>query len=252
MGEARRVLRAAMKTGQVGNAVEGFSSPSLVCLTYDDGPDPVGTRAVLEALREADAKATFFVMANRVRQHPSVLEEMLGEGHELALHGPDHRDLGRLAPWRVRSLLLDAKRQVEDVAQRDLAWFRPPYIALRLDGWLALAGAGLRFVASGASLADWQGGLPDAERLERLQRELMAGDVILAHDSFATVEDGAYPGPDPGVDRRWLSARVLEHIGRQGWTSVTLSDAHRLSPARVDSRVALRPTRVPSWERPSG
>ena len=69
-----------------------------VVLTYDDGPDPVGTPAVLTALADFDATATFFVLVHRVRGYPALLDEIMAAGHEIALHGHDHTRLTTLTP----------------------------------------------------------------------------------------------------------------------------------------------------------
>lgn len=237
----RTVVRRALAATRLGRAVEAFPDTDIVCLTWDDGPDPVGTTAVLEALSERGARGTFFVMANRVRQHPSVLLETAGEGHEIALHGPDHRDLTRCSPAQVRRLTRDSLAVVEDVLGAPVRWFRPPYVGLRLDGWLALRGLPLRFVASGSAIPDWEPHLDDAARIAQLRTELSAGDVVLAHDSWAGPEDNALPGPEPVVDRGWLARRALDLCEERGLGPVTLTTAAASASPRTAFRVALRP-----------
>ena len=67
-------------------------SPEIV-LTFDDGPRPGSTDEVLDVLREHRATATFFVLGNRAAGNPELIRRIVREGHELALHGPDHRAL---------------------------------------------------------------------------------------------------------------------------------------------------------------
>ena len=62
-----------------------------VALTFDDGPHPEGTPAVLEILAEADIKATFFLVGEQVERRPSLAAEIAGQGHLVALHGYRHR-----------------------------------------------------------------------------------------------------------------------------------------------------------------
>ncbi|HSP60028.1 MAG TPA: polysaccharide deacetylase family protein [Ornithinimicrobium sp.] len=240
MGRLRGLARAGLERSGMGRAVEGFDLPDAVCLTYDDGPDPRGTRTVLGQLAERGATATFFVMANRVRRHPEVLQEVLRAGHEVALHGPDHRDLSADGPVRVRRLVLDARAEVEDVAGRGVTWFRPPYVALRLDGWVALRGTGLRFAASGAAIRDWQTELDDARRVALLRADLSPGDVVLAHDSWAGEDDHTRRGREPVLDRGWLCARALDIFAERGLRTLTLSGAAAEGAARTATRAALR------------
>src|SRR4051812_42930991 len=70
-------------------------------LTFDDGPDPDSTPAVLDALDAAGVKATFFVVGEQLMRHHGLAREALQRGHELALHGFEHAEHdtlpGRLA-----------------------------------------------------------------------------------------------------------------------------------------------------------
>ena len=62
-----------------------------VALTFDDGPHPEGTPAVLEALARAGARATFFVVGEQVQRRPALVAEIAAAGHVVALHGYRHR-----------------------------------------------------------------------------------------------------------------------------------------------------------------
>lgn len=65
----------------------------VVALTFDDGPDPVRTPALLDVLAEANAPATFFLLGDAVEMHPDVVTRMAAEGHELGNHTYCHRYL---------------------------------------------------------------------------------------------------------------------------------------------------------------
>ena len=69
----------------------------VVALTYDDGPDPENTPAVLDALAAFGATATFFVLADRAEKHPELLRRIVAEGHDVGLHGEDHTRLSTLS-----------------------------------------------------------------------------------------------------------------------------------------------------------
>ena len=66
------------------------SSNNMLALTFDDGPDPRGTPAVLDALARARARATFFVLGERAAAHPELIERTLAEGHAVEVHGHGH------------------------------------------------------------------------------------------------------------------------------------------------------------------
>src|SRR3954469_19340089 len=76
--------------------------PGAVALTFDDGPHPRGTPAVLEVLRAHGAVATFFVVGEQLRRTGSLSGEGRAAGHALALHGDGHRTLVRLSAREVR------------------------------------------------------------------------------------------------------------------------------------------------------
>ena len=63
-----------------------MSPTGSIALTFDDGPDPLWTPRVLEALAASDARATFFVVAPLAVRHPETLRRARDEGHEVALH----------------------------------------------------------------------------------------------------------------------------------------------------------------------
>ncbi|MGD1056047.1 MAG: polysaccharide deacetylase family protein [Solirubrobacteraceae bacterium] len=71
-------------------------------LTFDDGPHPQGTPAVLEILSRERVQATFFLVGEQVRRDPDLAREILAAGHAVGLHCDRHRNLLRLAPWQVR------------------------------------------------------------------------------------------------------------------------------------------------------
>src|SRR5262249_60829899 len=100
---------------------------SGVALTFDDGPHPQGTPAVLEALRERGAVATFFLAGEQVERRPALAAEIVAAGHRVELHCHRHRNQLRLTP---RALLDDAERAraaIEEASGPASADYRPPY-----------------------------------------------------------------------------------------------------------------------------
>src|SRR3954449_7894052 len=72
------------------HAILGNHESPMLHLTFDDGPDPVWTPAVLDALSAAGATATFFVLGERAAAWPRILERTLAAGHAVAVHGHGH------------------------------------------------------------------------------------------------------------------------------------------------------------------
>jgi peptidoglycan/xylan/chitin deacetylase (PgdA/CDA1 family) len=98
-----------------------------VWLTFDDGPHPENTPIVLEALKQHDVRATFFVVGRMVRNHgQGLLERMQGEGHGIGNHSDTHPRLATLDEAKVRDEL---KRTDELISKYhgEAKLFRPPF-----------------------------------------------------------------------------------------------------------------------------
>jgi peptidoglycan/xylan/chitin deacetylase (PgdA/CDA1 family) len=231
---AAALLRTAARTGRrtvrrgagtlLGSAVEVRTGAPHVVLTFDDGPEPGGTDRVLAALADAGATATFFVLLTRVRKYPALLDEVVAAGHEVALHGVDHRALPTLEPAEVARRVRDGRAELEDAIGGPVRWFRPPYGRQTMRNWRAVTAAGLVPVLWGPTTWDWKDVSP-GERVAKAMTGVAPGKIVLAHDGFAGPEDGACDGPPPQVDRRELVTSVLEGYAQRGLGARSLGEA---------------------------
>lgn len=155
---------------------------AAIALTFDDGPDPLWTPRVLDALAAAGARATFFPIAPRAARHPGLIARMLAEGHEVGLHCDVHtRHRARDETWLRRDTTA-ALRRLAALGVRPELWRAPwgepapwtPCVAVQ---------HGLRLVHWSADTHDWRG--DDAgEMLERILPRLVPGAIVLAHDGL--------------------------------------------------------------------
>ena len=185
-----------------------------VALTFDDGPHPQGTPAVLDVLERHGATATFFLVGEQVRRTGALRDEILAAGHAIAVHGDRHRALPRLGPRAVRADLDAAAATLGPAA---LALHRAPYgtyspVALRevrRRGWQPLLWSRWGH--------DWRARATPRGVAEELTSALLAGDVLLLHDA----DDYSAPGSW----RTTVAAlpRVLEAIAAAGLAPVALS-----------------------------
>jgi peptidoglycan/xylan/chitin deacetylase (PgdA/CDA1 family) len=202
--------------------VTGPSRP--IVMTYDDGPEPGGTEPILRALQARGATATFFVLMSRVRRYRTLLAEVVAAGHEIGLHGPDHRMLTELAPVDVTRRTADARSELEDVLGEPVRWFRPPYGEQSEDSWRAVLRTGLTPVLWGATLEDWHD-VAASERLAAAAAIAGRGTIVLAHDGYANLDDGVDDGPAPLFDRGELTREVLDLYAGMGLTACALERA---------------------------
>jgi peptidoglycan/xylan/chitin deacetylase (PgdA/CDA1 family) len=176
------------------SAVGRHISPSLagvgerghVALTFDDGPDPSSTPAVLEALDGLGWRATFFMLGEMVRTSPGLAAEVAAAGHEVAVHGDQHRSQLRLGP---RTTLDDIRRATDTIADAtgvQPTWYRPPYGTLSISGLLGARKLGLRVVLWTAWGRDWRSEATGASVAVDVLDGFVDGGTVLLHDSDCT------------------------------------------------------------------
>jgi peptidoglycan-N-acetylglucosamine deacetylase len=154
-----------------------------VALTFDDGPHPTGTPAMLEILASAGAKATFFLVGEQVQRRPSVAAEILAAGHVIALHGHRHRLQLRLGAGEVARDLARGAAAIEDATGSSPLLHRPPYGIYSDSGLRAARAAGLAPLLWSRWGKDWRRFTTPARIAARATRDLRVGDVILLHDA---------------------------------------------------------------------
>jgi peptidoglycan/xylan/chitin deacetylase (PgdA/CDA1 family) len=164
-----------------------------IALTIDDGPDPRVTPAVLDALDRHRARATFFCIAERAREHAALTREIVARGHSVQNHTLRHRhDFALLGPRRIADDIARAQQLLAAATGTVPAFFRAP-AGLRnpfLDPVLHRAGL---------TLVSWtRRGFDTRERdaakvLARLQRGLAGGDILLVHDGHAATDARGVP-----------------------------------------------------------
>jgi peptidoglycan/xylan/chitin deacetylase (PgdA/CDA1 family) len=154
---------------------------SGVALTFDDGPDPEGTPAVLDALDAAGVRATFFVVGEQLMKHHAIAREALARGHDLGLHGFQHVRHDTLR-GQARDDVARSIGTFEMAVGRKPRFFRPPYGAFNEYSYEACADLGLQPVYWSSWGLDWESIGP--ERIAEIAGgDLADGAIVLLHDS---------------------------------------------------------------------
>jgi peptidoglycan/xylan/chitin deacetylase (PgdA/CDA1 family) len=154
-----------------------------VALTFDDGPHPEGTPAVLELLARAGARASFFVIGEQVERRPELVIQIAEAGHVVGLHGQRHRLQARLTPEQVRDDIARGMTTIERALGTAPVWHRPPYGIYSPAGLQAVRGAGLRPLLWSRWGKDWRRFTTPARIASRTMKAVLPGDVILLHDA---------------------------------------------------------------------
>jgi peptidoglycan-N-acetylglucosamine deacetylase len=161
----------------------GQGDPGHVALTFDDGPDPESTPEFVRALAERDIRATFFMLGCMVEQAPGLAAEIAAAGHEIGVHGFDHRYLTLRGPRATRSDLTRATDLITDVTGKRPTLFRPPYGVLTGPALLTARELGLTPLLWGSWGREWTPGASPASVLATLVGGLDGGATVLLHDT---------------------------------------------------------------------
>lgn len=160
----------------------GSRGGNHVALTFDDGPDPARTPALLDTLAELDVKATFFVVGDRIDANPELCARIAREGHELGNHTYSHRYLP-LAPSRsVERELRDTDRALARATGTVSAIARPPYGGRSPWTVRAFARVAKRLVLWDVNSFDWKGKSAVAVT-ERVLERVRGGSIVLFHEA---------------------------------------------------------------------
>ncbi len=189
---------------------------SAVGLTFDDGPHPEGTRAVLEALAAVGATATFFLAGEQVEQRPALAAEIVAAGHRVALHCYRHRSFLRLTPKQAREDLLRGAAAIEDATGKKPTQFRPPFGYLsaaalgfaRSQGWEVVLWKRIGY--------DWRPSATPESIARRVTRGLRGGEILVLHDA------DFYSAPGSWRNTAGALPLLFERLGSRGLSATSV------------------------------
>lgn len=193
-------------------------APDAVALTFDDGPDPTFTPAVLRILAEKEAPATFFVVGERVEAHGDVLAAIDAQGHLVGNHTYRHDLTFHFRLWRaVRDELRRCEAAIDAVIGKRPRFFRSPQgfknpalgDVLHQEKLLAVGWQARGLDAVGASAAEIE---------RRILASIRPGGVIVMHDGA-----GLYGTEDRAPTLAALP-RIIDAIRARGLRIVPLDE----------------------------
>jgi peptidoglycan/xylan/chitin deacetylase (PgdA/CDA1 family) len=202
------------------NAARAITRPdcsilNCVALTFDDGPSPY-TAALLEALANHAAPATFFVVGRSVRAMPAELIAIQTAGHEIALHSDQHSRMPTLSSAAIARDFERSRQTLRELAGIESELYRPPY-GMHSPRVGKLANAAV--IMWDVDPQDWR--VRNSRQItQRVLNRVQPGSIVLLHELEQTV--GA------------LNPLLVELIAR-GYTLVTVSDI--LGEAPIHSKI---------------
>lgn len=168
-----------------------------IALTFDDGPSPLYTAAILDYLKEEQIHATFFVVGSQARNNPELLRREEAEGHEIGNHTDSHPRLSKLPSVKNASACSEGsalRREIEACAETvyelteiRTTLFRPPegYCTEAISA--AAADMDYRIILWNIDTRDWDNAMAD-DIARNILDTVTAGDIILFHDSVSRRE----------------------------------------------------------------
>jgi peptidoglycan-N-acetylglucosamine deacetylase len=182
----------------------------VVALTLDDGPDPATTPLIMAELQRHGARATFFLIAERVHGHERLVQQMVTGGHELGNHFTQDRPSIRLSAGEFVRDLEEAHRVLASYgrvrwARPGSGWYSPTMIeAMARHGYRCALGSVYPYDATlpSAAFASWH-----------ILRNVRPGAILVLHD-----------GGERGRRTTRVLRTVLPELRRRGFRVVTLSE----------------------------
>ena len=164
-----------------GRTVRRTADPGSIALTFDDGPNPAITPALLDLLASHSIRATFFLIGAHVHACPDLAREIASRGHVIGNHTHTHPALPFLSTQRIADELARCDDAIVSATHQTPRWMRPPYGFRSPFLNSVVEQRGNAGVVMWSRLArDWkpQPAGPVVQRLRRVR----GGDIVLLHD----------------------------------------------------------------------
>ena len=158
-----------------------FKDKSPICLTFDDGPDPVYTQRILDILADYDVKATFFVLGKAAEKFPALVERMARAGHTIGNHSYNHHHPWMISSDRARQEVIRTTAIIEGITGKAPRWFRPPFGRLRNAMRKQAQRDTMATVLWSHSIIDW-GPLGTEYGISKRLQRIEPNDIVLMHD----------------------------------------------------------------------
>jgi len=155
-----------------------------LAITFDDGPHPVNTSKILDILEKKNAKASFFLIGEKVKIHSDVVKRIVDEGHAIGVHSFTHSKMhGFFSTNKVEQEIMDAKNAIREVTGKEINLYRPPFGVTNPNIAKALKRTGMQCIGWNIRIFDTMA--TDASKLLEKAKERVnnGGSILLLHDT---------------------------------------------------------------------
>lgn len=195
-----------------GTAVwEGYTEERIVALTFDDGPHPKYTPAILDILNEYQAKGTFYVLGEHAQEYPGIVFRQFMDGHEIGNHTFSHST----NESKLNQEIIATSKIIKQITGQAPMTFRP--VGGRYNENvvnISTANELLMVMWSwDQDTEDWKDTTTYQDIINHVIGNISPGDIILFHDAGGNQEDTVQALP-----------RILEYLQKNNYTTVTVSE----------------------------
>ncbi|AZK46938.1 polysaccharide deacetylase family protein [Paenibacillus lentus] len=200
-----------------------------IALTFDDGPDHRQTPQILDVLDQYNAKATFFVVGERVEKYPEIVQLQLARGHEVANHSYQHPSFRGMAKSKMQNELSKTQQIIFQATGYKAALFRSPGGFYNEELIQVSKQNDLKFILWSwhQDTKDWKA--PGVNKIvKRVLSGARSGDIVLMHDYVAN-------------SNQTIEAlkQILPELKKRGYSFVTVSEllSHKVTPDHLLEKV---------------
>jgi peptidoglycan-N-acetylglucosamine deacetylase len=204
-----------------GESVFCVNTPDKVlALTFDDGPDPVYTRAISQILLDYQAQGTFFVLGKHSQKYPEIVQSLQKQGHEIGNHTWNHYNLNSKFQRTIYQEVADTDTLINQLIASNNLYFRPPFGRAGMLVTNVLKKMQKPIVFWDVDLQDWRG-TSTTKMMDILADNLHNGAIILLHDSDGVRKKGISASRHQTVE---VVEKILRFYTPQGYEFVTISE----------------------------
>ena len=183
-----------------------------IALTFDDGPHPRYTDAILKILAENDIKATFFEIGINIKQYPKATSHVIAAGHEIGNHTYSHTTMKHLSGKELQAEIEQTDQLLRELGYEQVSLFRPPQ-GICTDVLFDVMGrTGKRAILWNIDTLDWAHRSSD-EIVREIEKHVGGGDIILFHD-YISGENTTIPAVK----------KLIPALKARGYQFVTVSE----------------------------
>lgn len=191
------------------------TSEKIVTLTFDDGPDPTNTPAVLDSLKKYNAKATFFVLGSKAEAYPVLLQEIINNGHEIGNHGYSHSSLSGKSNDFIKNEIEKTNNIVYRIVAQKPVLFRPPggFLSYELIDISKNQELSIAYWTYQQDSKDWVTGKSASLISGHIIKNIEPGQIIILHDGCLN-----------GLQTAEAVDIILNKLTKEGYRFVTMSE----------------------------